>query len=562
MYGLTSQLFISDMIILFKKFKYFRYLLLAISCFAISCRTNHIESLDTDFIVFSTESLILDWEGGERTISVYSDYDWFILPTYADWIEIRQDSDFQITVISDPNLTKTNRTLDIPVLCNNKQYRITVRQDARQYVVVKSEKCIGVGSDGGCLNCEVESNTLFEVQVNTEDNKWLVTELTGNELIALKGNLNTQNERTVVINVLPNYGTEPRQGVIYFKAMTSELKDSVLIIQTPYSYSQDGNIADGEVRCLQTSEYDKLNLVVMGDGFLESHLSSGGVYENNMKQAVDAFFSIPPYSQNRDLFNVYLVGVESQTDVIGNNSGFGTTSRTRLGTAFGSGTEIVCNDDVVFEYASKAVHIDEFTPALILVVLNSDKYAGTCYMYLDGSSIALCPMSKSEPPYDFESVVRHEAGGHGFGFLADEYVYYYKEIPASNVSEIKEWQEYGFMSNLDFTSDLSSIMWKDFVGLPEYPEVGAYEGGSQYQFGVWRSEENSCMNNNVAYYNIQSRWIIYKRIMQLAGLPYSISDFLSLDERSSIRQSEYFPTDSVHTDFIPLANPKLVSSKF
>lgn len=548
------------MIILFKKFKYFRYLLLAISCFAISCRTNHIESLETDFIVFSTESLILDWEGGERTISVYSDYDWFILPTYADWIEIRQDSDFQITVISDSNLTKTNRTLDIPVLCNNKQYRITVRQDARQYVVVKSEKCIGVGSDGGCLNCEVESNTLFEVQVNTEDNKWLVTESTGNELIGLKGNLNTQNERTVVINVLPNNGTEPRQGVIYFKAMTSELKDSVLIIQSPYSYSQDGNIADGEVRCLQTSEYDKLNLVVMGDGFLESHLYSGGVYEYNMEQAVDAFFSIPPYSQNRDLFNVYLVGVESQTDVIGNNSEFGTTSRTRLGTAFGSGTEIVCNDDVVFEYACKAVPVSESKPALIIVVLNSDKYAGTCYMYQDGNAIALCPMSKAEPPYDFDSVVRHEAGGHGFGFLADEYVYYQQQIPANNVKEIKKWQEYGFMMNLDFTSDHSAILWKDFVNLSDYPEVGIYEGGDQYQYGVWRSEENSCMNNNIPYYNIQSRWTIYKRIHQMAGLPYSVSDFLSIDDRMSVIQTGIFQSDSCQMDFVPLASPKLIRS--
>ena len=64
-------------------------------------------------------------------------------------------------------------------------------------------------------------------------------------------------------------------------------------------------------------------------------------------------------------------------------------------------------------------------------------------------------------------------------------------------SNAGEGTAFGFQLNLDFTSDLSGILWKDFVGLPDYPEVGAYKGGSQYQYGVWRSEENSCMNNNI-----------------------------------------------------------------
>ena len=123
-------------------------------------------------------------------------------------------------------------------------------------------------------------------------------------------------------------------------------------------------------------------------------------------------------------------------------------------------------------------------------------------------------------------------------------------------SNAGEGTAFGFQLNLDFTSDLSGILWKDFVGLPGYPEVGAYEGGSQYQYGVWRSEENSCMNNNIPYYNIQSRWIIYRRIKQLAGLPYSVSDFLSMDKVTKF-QGQQMSAPALH-EFVPLARPKMI----
>lgn len=120
-------------------------------------------------------------------------------------------------------------------------------------------------------------------------------------------------------------------------------------------------------------------------------------------------------------------------------------------------------------------------------------------------------------------------GGHGFGFLCDEYVYYKQKMPESRKKKLKEWQELGFQMNLDFTSDSSSILWKDFIGLDKYKQVGAYEGGYEYQYGVWRSEENSCMNNNIPYFNVQSRWSIVRRIMQLSGREISIGDFIEND---------------------------------
>lgn len=120
-------------------------------------------------------------------------------------------------------------------------------------------------------------------------------------------------------------------------------------------------------------------------------------------------------------------------------------------------------------------------------------------------------------------------GGHGFGFLCDEYVYYQQTIPESRKQNIKEWQEYGFQMNLDFTDDTSEVLWKDFMGMDKYKQVGVYEGGYEYQYGVWRSEENSCMNNNVPYFNVQSRWAIVNRIMKLAEKEFTVRDFMKAD---------------------------------
>lgn len=47
--------------------------------------------------------------------------------------------------------------------------------------------------------------------------------------------------------------------------------------------------------------------------------------------------------------------------------------------------------------------------------------------------------------------------------------------------------------------------------------------------GVFRSEPNSCMNNNVPYFSAISRESIVKRIMQYAGEPYSFEEFKAHD---------------------------------
>ena len=47
--------------------------------------------------------------------------------------------------------------------------------------------------------------------------------------------------------------------------------------------------------------------------------------------------------------------------------------------------------------------------------------------------------------------------------------------------------------------------------------------------GVYRSEQNSCMNNEIPYYSTISRYEIVKRIMEYAGEDFSLEKFVEND---------------------------------
>jgi hypothetical protein len=150
-------------------------------------------------------------------------------------------------------------------------------------------------------------------------------------------------------------------------------------------------------------------------------------------------------------------------------------------------------------------------------------------MWSSGEAVAICPVSNLNYPYDFRGVVQHEGGGHGFGKLADEYVNTTGYIPQSEIDALHNMQSYGFYLNVDVTSNLTNILWKHFIGLPNYTYVGAYQGGNYYSLGVWRPESGSVMINNINYVNAPSREMIVKRIKSIAGQTYSFDDFKARD---------------------------------
>ncbi|MDP3437469.1 MAG: M64 family metallopeptidase [Bacteroidales bacterium] len=287
-------------------------------------------------------------------------------------------------------------------------------------------------------------------------------------------------------------------------------------------------INDGDYTLLQIATMGSgVKLVFLGDGFNRADIESGK-YINTINAAVEHFFAIEPYKTYRNHFTVYVVyGVSAQSGI----SDLTTTVDTKFQTKYTGTypvTSMTVNYTTCFTYAQKAP-VGSLSNTLITVIANSSRYGGTCRLYSDGAAIAIAPVSELNYPYDFRGLVQHEAGGHGFGKLADEYVTNVGYITDSEKNTLRQWQSFNHFKNVDLTNNLSEIIWKHFVGVTGYSYVGAWEGGYYYGQGVFRPEQRSLMINNIKYINAPGRELIVKRIKQLAGLPYSFDEFRARD---------------------------------
>ena len=164
----------------------------------------------------------------------------------------------------------------------------------------------------------------------------------------------------------------------------------------------------------------------------------------------------------------------------------------------------------------------------VIVPMNSQRHAGTCYFgsiytgtesetpYGKGYSISYFPVGQNTE--HLSQLVLHEAGGHGFGKLLDEY-YYSGTIPPSAVSQnMQNRTNYGWGWNVDYTSDPSAVVWAKFLTDNRFDNqgLGVYEGADTYQYGAYRPTDNSIMRDNTGGYNAPSREAIYYRIQKLA----------------------------------------------
>ena len=292
-------------------------------------------------------------------------------------------------------------------------------------------------------------------------------------------------------------------------------------LHTSTDYSKDG-----QVLVLQKATKGKgINLVFMGDAYTDKDMAAGGLYEKLMKQCMDEFFAIEPYKTFRDRFNVYAVKAVSKHNRIGDGY------TTAFSSYFGKGTYVGGDVDKVLDYALKVPEIKQKDNLVVSVLVSSDKHSGTTFMLESLQSGVAFTTSLGNLAEAFGGVLRHEAGGHGFGFLSDEYHTHNESIPADEKAYYNDvYAKYGWFSNVDFTDDPSKIRWKAFLSDSRYKgEVGVFEGGATYLKGVWRPSQNSMMRENYEYFNAPSRWAIYKRIMELSGESYSFESFLEYD---------------------------------
>ncbi len=388
---------------------------------------------------------------------------------------------------------------------------------------------------------------IFDYSVPAEAGSWCVADTAGNVVS--------------VSLIASNESASPRETDITVTSSTVSKK--VRITQAPgtgNAYYDDGSYT----RLQQATEGNGINLVLMGDGFTRTDLKAGsGAYIRALKEAAGYYFTIEPFRSFQNYFNIYLVIAQSDEEGVSNASGI--KVKNKFGSTFGSGTTISCDLKLCQEYIRLIPELDEIEQlkdVACILVLNSTKYAGTTSLYSNGFTVAMCPMSDDDSPDDFEGLIHHEACGHGFGLLNDEYYESTPEtaIPKSEMETIKKWQQSGFYLNVDSTKNLAKVVWKEFTQgtftpADKYDYVKAVEGGALYPKGVWRPEENSCMNHNISYFNAPSRWAIVKRIMKLAGkTPYTFSDFVRQDEVTPSAPTKSAANRTVR----PLGRPQLI----
>lgn len=387
---------------------------------------------------------------------------------------------------------------------------------------------------------------------------------------------NSPEEATFHVKIAPNNTSSIRKGVFAFSVgeRTGMFSDGIMITQLPANayHSQDMS-QDGKVTpILKHKTGNGVPIVIMGDGFLDRDITSGK-YREATNKAIDGLFSMHPMKALKAYFDVYEVNAVSYNDY------FTSTSSTAFSSRFTSftSTEIKGDDSKVKEYAKKAIDEKRIDDALIIVLINDNRYAGTCSMCMDskesdipnGNSIAYVPLSESnEEQMMFSTVLCHEAIGHGFAKLADEYDnIIYEKIPDDEKQDIINRQKSGGYRNVALDPDVTKSYWADFAADSRYnsERLGCYEGGATYALGVYRPTDNSIMNDNIGGFNVAGRVMIYKRCMKIAlgkSWNFNLADFITFDlENGKATSNKRNAPAKRSGNFRPLAAPKVTIMK-
>ena len=343
-----------------------------------------------------------------------------------------------------------------------------------------------------------------------------------------------KTEVTISINTLSK-GAGNRTGEVVFKLKNEDYTHTCSVSQYDYIYGED------EWLTLQKATRGNtggINVVIIGDGYNAKDIAEGDCLPA-LKEAAQYLITIEPYKTYSKYFNIYIGFAMS------NESGIGTVNTiryNRFGTTFTSGVGLRADYDEIFSYALNAptVNQNNLNQTLIIIVPNTTEYGGICQMWEDGSAIAFCPRSTYGYPLDTRGVIQHEAGGHGFGKLGDEYIYHNAFIDFCNctccghVDAINWAKSLGWYDNLSLTGKMHEVPWSHLISDSRYSDVvDIYEGGFMHSRGVFRSEQNSCMNNEIPYYSTISRESIVRRIKRYAGETFSFEEFVANDKRDA-----------------------------
>lgn len=353
---------------------------------------------------------------------------------------------------------------------------------------------------------------------------------------------NKKTELSVTIDALAK-GAGNREGEVVFtlKDKVDEKGNAItcnyVVQQFDYEHEEDS-----QVQLLKHTKGNGVKIVFIGDGYDAEDIATRA-YLNDVEEGMEYFFGIEPYKTYKEYFDVYIDFPMSYESGVCSNVNIWRT--TKFDTTYGAGNNgrLKVNFDDMMSYvmndvAGTVVNAENVNKTLIISILNSDVYEGLTCMWSTGAAIAAVPHSRYGYPNDYRGLIQHEAGGHGFGKLADEYIYHRANIHrcpcicCPHVDDFNWGKSIGWYRNVSLNGRHREVDWSHLIFDDRYQDiVDIYEGGFYHSEGVYRSELNSCMNNNVPYYSTISRQEIVERIMRYSGGTFDFETFVSKDSR-------------------------------
>ncbi len=509
-------------------------------------------SIDADTLLFSKD-------GGAKILNISSNTKWQLeIPSSANWINasvLSGDGNLSVSFSTLANTVGAARSANVLLKYGSSLKTITISQSRAKnsaptapiisYPADNSTNVLTIPGFSWTASTDIDNDPVTYTLYYSKDNvNWTEASTTKN-LFYPTSHLSENTTYKWKVKATDSYGDYTISSLFSF---TTGLKSGY---------------ADGEYRIHQNATLgvngDAAEILIMGDGYTGESFQEGGTFEQNVKEGIDNFFSVEPYKSYKNYFRVYKMAAHS-ADNGATQKDKNSYKSTAFSSSFNGGSAISCNSDEVFRYARKISGMTDarLKKLLIIIIVNQNRYAGTCFMWGDGRAIALCPLSRSvSTGTSFKNVINHEAGGHGFGKLADEYINNEgKTIPDDAKADAQAYFAIDFYPNVDFTSDPTAARWKHFIDRQGYGRVGLYQGALYYSLGVWKPETSSCMVYNEPYYNAPSREAMVKRIMSYSGNTFNFNDFVNKDiEKSPSNASQVFTKSVNPFTFVPLAPP-------
>ncbi|TWT43968.1 IgA Peptidase M64 [Phycisphaerae bacterium RAS1] len=223
---------------------------------------------------------------------------------------------------------------------------------------------------------------------------------------------------------------------------------------------------------------NRIDMVVVGDGYLNPQLAAYAAHTNNW---INAFVAQQPFLAYSTFFNIHRVDVVSPESGVDHDPTYPIWRDTALGMGFWCSNieRLLCvTVGQAYAYAENAPDVDA-----VIAVANSTKYGGAGYTASDLATLSGGNSLAGE-------IAIHELG-HSLGNLADEYDYadgttYTGPEPIEpNASKLTAAQ-----------MTASGSKWATWIGFNNAAFDGnhsTYQGCRYYQFGVYRPTNSSKM---------------------------------------------------------------------